>query len=83
MDTGSYWMQPRSEKLKLDGEYHILLTYERDRWKKETILRGILKSLGNKLDKKTYFKDHMLIELSKSYRYDFKVKNFTKQYRIK
>ena len=24
--------------------------------------------------KKTYFKDHMLIELSKSYRYDFKVK---------
>ena len=61
-------------ELKLDGEYHILLTYERDRWKKETILRGILKSLGNKLDKKTYFKDHMLIELSKSYRYDFKVK---------
>ena len=29
-------------ELKLDGEYHILLTYERDRWKKETILRVIL-----------------------------------------
>ena len=36
--------------------------------------KRLLKSLGNKLDKKTYFKDHMLIELSKSYRYDFKVK---------
>ena len=41
---------------------------------RKRLLRGILKSLGNKLDKKTYFKDHMLIELSKSYRYDFKVK---------
>lgn len=61
-------------KLKLDGEYHILLTYERDCWKKETILRGIVRKLGKNLDQKTYFKDHMLIQLGISYRYDFKIK---------
>lgn len=57
----------------LKGDYHILLAYERDEWKKETVLRGILRALGNKLDQKSYLKNHLLVQLSTSYRYDLKI----------
>lgn len=57
----------------LNGEYHILLTYERDEWKKETMLRGIMRSVRLKLDEKSYLKDHIQIELRSAYRSELNV----------
>lgn len=58
----------------IEGEYFILMTYERDQWKKELILRGIMKSLRKKLDHKSYLKEHLHIELSTTYRFALKLK---------
>lgn len=58
----------------IEGEYFILMTYERDCWKKETILRGIKKSIRQKLSKKSYLKESLHIELSSDYRYALKLR---------
>lgn len=58
----------------IEGEYFILMTYERGQWKKEMILRGIMKSLRKNLDKKTYLKNHLSIVLSSNYRFALKFK---------
>lgn len=60
-------------KNQLNGEYHILLSYERDGWKKETVVKGILKTLRQKLDQKAYLEKDLLVQLTSSYRYDLKL----------
>lgn len=58
----------------IEAEYFILMTYERDCWKKQTILRGIKKSIRQKLSKKSYLKESLHIELSSDYRYALKLR---------
>ena len=59
-------------KNNLNGEYHLLMSYESEDWKREFVLRGFAGKLEERLPQKTYFKDHLLIQLKSMHRHDLK-----------
>lgn len=59
-------------KNNLKGEYHLLISYESDDWKREFVLRGFAGKLEERLPQKTYFKNHLLVKLKTMHRHDLK-----------
>lgn len=59
-------------KNNLNGEYHLLMSYESEDWKREFVLRGFAGKLEERLSQETYFKNHLLVRLKSMHRHDLK-----------